>query len=185
MKKSEIKKAFPYLTNVEIDIAVKYNEYKTERGFLNYLAKKNEANEAKATKGDVKELRIDIEWKPSRMWGYNPHAEYWCEYADGHTEYGKATCSGCGYDKASTVLAEIFNKTCCGMLWRKRNSRKDAPYGIYHAGKNKDKNGWPYFEGGIGVECYGRIAAFLGGTFRRVASGKTFDVYVAEFKVKK
>lgn len=173
----ELTKQFPYIHPQQIKYEAEHNEYKTAAGFLRFLGKINARQEAKATTQDVKQLTIKIEWKKSKTWGYNPHAEYWCTFADGSTRYGKATCSGCGYDKASTVIADAFNECCIGMLWRKRNSTEEKPYGVYLM-----KNTWfPYFDGGIGVSCYARIAEFLGGKFETVSSGKNYDHYVAKF----
>lgn len=174
---NELTKQFSYLCADQLRYEVEHNNYKTAAGFLRYLAKENAKNEQKAVRPDVKELDIKIEWKKSKMWGYNPHAEYWCTFSDGTTDSGKSTCSGCGYDKASTVCAEILNDCICGMLWRKRNSRKETPYGIYRSAST-----WfPYIDGGIGMSCFTRIAEFLGGKFETVSSGRNYDHYRLTF----
>ena len=186
MNKRELKKMFPYILNGELDYELRHkrNKYKTEKGFLAHLKKVNEENERIATMPDVVRIRIDIEWKRNRTWGWCPRAEYWVSFADGSYDKGTAYASGCGYDKHSTVVAEIFNKCCKGMLWRKRNSRTDAPYGINHAGKNHDKDYMPYFEGGVGISCYPRITKWLGGKWIENGSGKTYDGHIVEFKSK-
>lgn len=143
----------------------------------------------------VKSIKINIEWKKSRMWGYNPHAEAWVSFQDGNSDYiSDVTCSGCGYDKESTVIAKIFNKYLRYALWNKtlEQCKRDdhnwrvnnaAPYGIC-AGKWSEYNNkmplleYRSFSGGIGTSCYYAIAEFIGGKFENIASGKTFDCFL-------
>jgi len=139
--------------------------------------------ESEKNQKPIKTITITIEWKRSRTWGSNPNAEASVEYQDGHYERRDGyRCSGCGYDKESTVIADIFNDFLKYKLWglgieniRGGNGSLDdgpAPYGIHVYG---DAN--PGYSGGIGTNCYYRIAEFIGGKFERIASGKTFDVY--------
>ena len=181
MNKKELAKQFPWLTKGELDYEVKDNKYKTERGFLAHLAKENEKNKDKFSMGDVKELDRDMTWKKSRYWGNCPHAEWECWFKDGSYLHGKTSASGYGYDKHSQVIANVFNICCKGMAWRKRNSRKKAPYGIMHVGKDADKKWSPYFEGGIGSNCYYAIAEFWGGKMDW-KEGKTWDLHEFTFK---
>jgi len=167
---AELKKQFPFICSDQLAWEKKNNSYKTVAGFLRHLEKINAEHEEKAMRPDVREIEITINWNKSLTWGYTPRAEYSAVNADGTRITGVFTCSGCGYDKESTVVAKIFNACCSGMLWRKRNSKKKAPYGI--------RFGWmPVFEGGVGMSCYYSISAFIGGTLESVAHGKTFDVY--------
>ena len=129
----------------------------------------------------VKEMVITIEWRKSRMWGNNPHAEAQISYQDGTWGSFSATASGCGYDKESTVVASLFNDTLKYKLWalpddamkggHGSNDDGKCPYGIkrYDSGRS--------FAGGIGMSCYPRIAEYIGGNLEHVASGKTFDVW--------
>ena len=183
MNKRELAKQFPWLTKGTLDYELKYErtKYKTERGFLAHLAKENENNERKFTMADIRTLRIDVTWKKSRWWGNCPRAEWRCWLKDDTFLEGSEYASGCGYDKLSQVVADAFNKVGKGMLWRKRNSRKKAPYGIMHVGKGADKKYNPYFEGGIGANCYKYIAEFLGGKMEW-SEGKTWDSFVFKFK---
>lgn len=138
--------------------------------------------EAEKTQRPVKEMTITIEWKRSRTWGMNPHAEAEVRYHDGGFERSAiARASGCGYDKESTVIAELFNTYLKYKLWAMTAEqikgghgsmdKGPAPYGIsvYSDGR--------YYSGGIGTSCYYGIAEYIGGKFERVANGKTFDVY--------
>ena len=126
----------------------------------------------------IKTLTISIEWKKSRTWGMNPHATAEVTHLDGTYETKTGyKASGCGYDKASTVVAAICNDFLMDRLKKKRTTTKH-PYGVY-CGKDKDRR---RFEGGVGMACYIDIARFLGGRFEILASGHTFDVYRITFK---
>ena len=129
----------------------------------------------------VKSMVITIEWRKSRTWGNNPHAEARVEYHDGTWGSFEARASGCGYDKESTVVASLFNDTLLYKLWQLTdegvkggngsNDSGKCPYGISR-GEN-----WRSFAGGIGMSCYPRIAEYIGGRLEHVADGKTFDVW--------
>ena len=148
-------------------------------------AKKKEREEAKrlakieALKNQkpVSKITISIEWKKSRMWGSNPHAEARIEHKDGTFSYGFAKCSGCGYDKESTVIADIFNNFLRYKLFGELVPVKDSfsdngrPYGIYL------DTFYPHYSGGIGTNCYHDIAKAIGGKFEHTARGKSFDVF--------
>lgn len=136
------------------------------------IASKNQAIiDAQKAQPDVKELTINIEWTKSRTWGSNPNA-----VAQGHTvngdffRIGPFSCSGCGYDKESTVIADVFNACMCGML-HKVETFDGKTYGV------REYEGKRYFEGGIGTSCYFAISELIGGTFEQISSGKMFDVY--------
>lgn len=175
----ELRANFPYLTAKEIQYYIETRTHKTERGFYNHLSKQNARNMEKAHRPAVQRLEIEIEWTKSRTWGYCPTASArWLTAAGWGSCSNMAHASGWGYDKASTVIADICNKLLSGMLYSRRRARKH-PYGV------NLKNGFfPYFEGGVGVSCYYSIAEFLGGKLEHVASGKTYDKYIFTFKSK-
>ena len=126
----------------------------------------------------IKEMTISIEWKNSRMYGSNPHATVVIQKADG--DYWRpdfvATCSGCGYDKLSTVVADCFNEFLGYKLYT-YGLPVEIPYGISMADPARFKYGLNHFCGGVGIDCYYKTAEAIGGKFECVASGKTFDVY--------
>ena len=131
--------------------------------------------EAEKNQKEVAEITINIEWVKSRMWGYNPRCEATVKHKDGTYSYGTATASGCGYDKESTVIAEIFNNFLKYKLYRElipvEDSREEGrPYGIYISQ-------YRHYSGGIGTNCYYSIAKAIGGKFEKTASGKSFDCY--------
>ena len=178
-----IKRAdYPYLSATRFKEIVAWKKRKnyTERRVRNYLAKMNAEERDKVEQPAIKRLRVQIEWHKSRTWGNNPSLEYWADTADGQRLYGDGiTCSGCGYDKESTVVAEVFNKLCLGMAIRKwkRNKKKQIPYGLR-------LGDYPYFEGGVGIERYKSIAEYLGGKMEHLSCGKTWDEYLFTFKTK-
>ncbi len=162
---------------------------KEERERAKELAKQQEA----INQPEVKSLLITIEWRKSRIWGSNPHATAEITYKEpnagpwgtGFYKETGFTCSGCGYDKESTVIAEIYNKFMKHRLWklsaeamkggRGSGDKGSAPYGItaYEYKGVEHRN----YGGGIGTSCYPRISEYIGGQFDCIASGKTFDVY--------
>ena len=173
---AELRKQFPYITADELRNKANQNDYKTERGLMNFFAKRNSDYQERASRKDVKRIEIEMTWRKS-VYGYCPRADMRVNYADGHNEYFEncAYAGGWGYDKASTVMAECLDLVCSGMLWKRRKPRK-IPYGI------SIKNTYfPHFEGGIGVDCYRDIAEFLGGKMEHVANSKTYDKYVFTF----
>lgn len=141
--------------------------------------------EAERNQKPVKSITINIEWVKSRTWGWNPNAEARVEYQDGSFEcVGGFKCSGCGYDKGSTVIADVFNRFLKYKLYNseafdaawiaKHNyaySEKPRPYGIYI------REAYRGYAGGIGASCYTAISEYIGGTWEYVASGKSFDCY--------
>ena len=108
------------------------------------------------------------------MWGYNPHATARVYFKGGGYEYREGyTATGCGYDKESTVIAQIFNDFLKYKLYKKYIEEK--PYGIT-IGRN-DKYAERYYDGGVGISCYYKISEYIGGQFINRASGKTYDSY--------
>lgn len=153
--------------------------------------------EAERNQKPVKAVTITIEWKKSRMWGSNPHCEASVEFHDGTYERSPVfKCSGCGYDKTSTVIADVFNRYLLYKLWamtpeqikggRGSGDKGNAPYGINYrqAETWKDSYGREhhnpehrYFAGGIGANCYQAISEYIGGQWEHTADGKMFDVF--------
>lgn len=176
----ELKKMFPFMTEEELERDMQNNEWIKLEKFLEQERKTNEGYRMRAERPDVKRLRIHVQWHRSRTWGNCPKAHFVCHFQDGTHDYGDESCSGCGYDKESTVIARIFDQCCSGMLWRKtrKKSSQKKPYGIYM--------GWfPSFEGGVGTNCYVTITQWLGGQWERVDSGRDYDTYEITFPVKK
>lgn len=170
---------------------VKTNEL-TPKQKANRLKKRMLEVESEKNQREVKSLTIGIERKKSRTWGMNPHASVQIEYKNGDNRFYRDegfTASGYGYDKESTVIAEIFNKYLKYKLYQKRelksriNGKEEAhPYGVYYYNgitENRE-DGYmfkPSYDGGVGTSCYYKISEFIGGKFESVANGKTFGVF--------
>lgn len=166
------------MDTTQTDKATRKAERQEARKTAKYLAQKQARIKAQIEQKPVRSITITIEWVKSRTWGSNPHAIASVTFKDGTFKRNEGyTCSGCGYDKESTVIAQIFNDF---LAYKFHNAairaadKTSVPYGMYL--KRED---WvDSYEGGVGTDCYTRgIADFIGGTFKRTANGKTFDVY--------
>jgi len=150
-----------------------------------YKAIEREAIKIKAVEnaGTLIDVKIQIEWKRSKMWGSNPNAECWYGYIDNLGYYNSGyvisgSVGGCGYDKQSTAVANCINQinAIIKPLYELKNKNIDkdnrqvfgygSGYGIL-----------PSIEGGVGVSCYNEIFNKIGFEFKSTASGKNFDVY--------
>jgi hypothetical protein len=103
-----------------------------------------------------------------------PKATVRVRFKDGSSErayYGGVT--GCGYDKESTIVSDIFNDYLKYKL-HMIGEKKEHPYGIYL------RSDWKCFNGGVGMSCYYPISEYIGGKLTRVSSGKTWDSYEYE-----
>lgn len=109
-------------------------------------------------------LIISVEWKKSKMWGWNPKA---------YDNYNKESesISGCGYDKLSTATSQILNQhpiLIKEMIQKLENevleSDKRDRNTIYREvlGYGAGYGIIPHFEGGVGVSCHLRILERLG-----------------------
>lgn len=128
---TDLSHEFLFITKDELKYRRLYNKYKTKKGFLNSLVRVNDNYKQRSEKPDVHILEIELEWKNSRTWGYCPVASMrWLDKDGWHYENNFSTASGCGYDKASTVVAECCNAVLSGMLWRKKRTKKQIPYGV-------------------------------------------------------
>lgn len=157
-------------------------ERKLFRDKIKEKTKNEQEIEREKNQRQVKKIIFTIEWKKSATWGHNPNLE--CDVFYHNGEYERSSiykASGCGYCKESTVIAEAFKEYLSYKLWEKDIIDKDkCPYGVRRTSyKTQLGNDIEYvsYAGGIGVNSYQTIATFIGGEFKRVASGKTFDVY--------
>lgn len=133
--------------------------------------------------GELLDVKIQVEWKRSAIWGSNPSAELWIGFKNSTDNYDSdyftsRSIGGCGYDKGCTAVAEVLNQ--CAPLLKAMYLLKEANIEV----NNRELFGYgsgygllPYFEGGVGVNCFNRIFEKIGFEFKSIASGKTFDVY--------
>lgn len=156
------------------DIKNLVEQYKTERGLITALNKRNEENRRAHTAPIPAQIIIDMTWRKS-IYGWCSRAEMRYFDAKGwHYIENAAFAGGYGYDKTSTILAECLN-TFSALRWslRKKNYNK-KPYGVY---KSEYKDGM-FFDGGIGESSYYDIALWMGYKMEHVASGKTYDKFI-------
>ena len=133
---------------------------------------------------------ISVPWARSRTWGYNPTAEV-LHIGDRRTE-GHA--SGCGYDKESAAVASALNKNPAALrvlyelgekalMNGKSPNSKTACTGYNWCdcvGYGSGYGVLPYFEGGVGVNCFWHIFEKAGYEVRCAGSGKMYDCYTIE-----
>ena len=114
-------------------------------------------------------VSVSVEWVPSKMWGYNPHATV---TADKCRTYGRA--SGCGYDKESAAIASAFNSNpeIMRILYDHAERGEAFPYSVHTFA------GLPSFDGGCGVSCFERVFDACGYEWRQTGSGKRFNCYL-------
>lgn len=185
-------------TSTQVKPALTERQIKAEERKQARLAAKAQAKiEVERNQKPVSSITFTIEWAKSRMWNANPHctAEVW--FKDGTFEQSPVfRCSGCGYDKTSTVIADAFNAYLLYKLWamtpeqikggRGSDDKGPAPYGINYrpadswtddSGKVHHRTECRYYADGIGMSCYPLIGTFIGGKFETIIGGKAFDVF--------
>ena len=96
---------------VKRELQEKIKILKTENGKKKAIERANEKIQAIKEKREyIKKLqapyfvKIEVEWKKSRIWGMNPHAEVRINGKE-KNEYLTGSASGCGYDKLSASIA--------------------------------------------------------------------------------
>ncbi len=124
--------------------------------------------------GDLKSIKISVEWKKNRTWGANPTCEAWTNI----DYYKSGSIGGCGYDKLSTAIAEALNQSNeflkqMYLLKEKNAGKKNGEVFGYGSGYGI----LPRLEGGVGVSCYPEIFKAIGFNWSNMAWGKTYDVY--------
>lgn len=174
LKYRDLRKEYKFIPFNLLKMRIKNRSGESDRVFLNKLKKENSIFEEKALRQDVKFIEVDIEWKKSRIYGYNPVASVRWETVDGvfHYEPNFTRASGGGYDKGSAVLGACLNHVLSGMFFRKRH-KKSVPYGVNLS------FGWEgHISCGIGFSSFYEIAAFFGLKMEHVASSDTYDKFV-------
>lgn len=141
------------------------------------IAESLEKIESVAAAGDLEEATITVEWAKSRLWGYNPTATV-CTFPAGRRSVGRA--SGCGYDKESAAIAAALNdqKTVLKLLYSMAENAIEAGKSYRDfIGYGSGYGAIPYFEGGVGSNCFWSIFDRAGYNARSAGSGKTFDCW--------
>ena len=124
--------------------------------------------EAVANAPEVDYITVNVEYKRSSVWGYNPAVEV---ITNSESGFFTGYASGCGYDKESAAVAEAFNKSLGIMKVLYTLKEKALEAGESDESKtsctghdNRNCIGYgagysviPYFEGGVGVSCFWSI----------------------------
>lgn len=159
------------------------NEKLTDRQKKNRIRKELKELDSKLEQRKVEKIKISIVWSRAG----NPTLDASIYFADrsfeGSNDY---KAGGYGYDKASTVLANMLNDYMQGELLRNIDKILEAkkenklPYGI--GVYSIEKGFLPSFAGGVGVNCYYDIMKFLGYEFTCDYYGKHEDSYTISIK---
>ena len=135
---------------------------KIEKDFTKNLDKQLKQIQTIKENKHVNFARCEIEWTRNNTWGYCPKG---C-YRNGFKYQEFRSVTGCGYDKLSTLTAEMLNSDVNLMSYvmayiekhaiNRDNIRTKLGYGI------RIYNGMPYFEGGVGIDCHISILKKMG-----------------------
>lgn len=171
----------------DVSILRSYLVTRKEKEIYKEITKQVDKINTIGSAGKLISVKIQIEWKKSRMWGNNPSAEAWCIYMDkngiSNSHYvTSGSIGGCGYDKKSTAVAKCLNQF--NEVLKPLYITKNTALMVDPEPENRDLLGYgsgygilPYIEGGVGVSCYNKIFEAIGYKFESVASGKNFDAY--------
>ena len=152
-----------------------------------YRAAKLARIESAAAAPVIDSASISVTWAKSRTWGANPTAEL----LDGNNVRTTGHASGCGYDKESAAIAEAMNSNPSALrvlyelgekaLERGESPKSNTACGGYHwggcIGYGAGYDVLPYFEGGVGSDCFWSILQKAGYTVRHAGGGKMFDCW--------
>lgn len=130
-------------------------------------------------------ITVDVDWKKSRVWGYNPHCSVRVFTADGFEGEYAGTASGCGYDKRSAATSDAFNKSPAILralydaeekrLAETPEENRERAIGYGCGGAH---SAIPYFEGGVGFSAHIHIFENIGLTCtERNERCATYDSY--------
>lgn len=130
------------------------------------VSKKVRHIENVAAAPDLKYICVYVQYKKSSYWGYCPSVE-----VDTNNGLFTGYASGCGYDKESAAVAEAFNKDLSilkalytlkenGLVAGLSDYSQSACTGVDNrniCGYGAGYSVLPYFEGGVGVNCFWAI----------------------------
>lgn len=146
--------------------AVLYAIKRQEKKMKKTLYEKLEKLEKVAEAPDLEMISVYVEYNKSRTWGYCPRV---ITFSNNKQSSGYA--SGCGYDKESAAVAEAFNSDNSVLKVLYMLKEKGLKNGLSADSKtactgvdNRNIIGYgagysvlPYFEGGVGVNCFWSI----------------------------
>lgn len=170
---------------IAIDRAYQLSLRRGIREFEKYRIEQLKLLEECEDSEDVNNINISVEWIRNKTCGYNPHVTI-TVFTKKDTYTYTETASGCGYDKESSAIAAALEnsrevKKELFLLCEKILNKKEIDFSkikwnellAYGCGYGI----LPYFEGGVGVNCFFNIFEKIGFNCKRIGSGKHFDVY--------
>lgn len=159
--------------NNNIKLALKIVKQSRKKYYAKLFKRKLKRIEEIVSANDFKYSVCDIDWVRNSIWGYCPRGTY----RNGYEFNNYRSITGCGYDKLSTLTANMFNndlslmKLVCNKLYRyninKNNIQDKLGDGI------RISYGVPYFEGAVGIECHITILKNLGLIAQHLDTRKT------------
>lgn len=159
--------------NNNIKLALKIVKQSRKKYYTKLFKRKLKRIEEISNASDFKYSVCDIDWVRNSTWGMCPRGTY----KNGYEFKNYKSITGYGYDKLSTLTANMFNedltlmKLVCNKLYKyninKNNIQDKLGYGI------RISYGVPYFEGAVGVECHIKIFKNLGLIARHLETSKT------------
>ena len=166
-----------------VELATARRLKQLEKAHTKELAKVEAAEAAP----DVHAVSIEVEWKRSRTWGYNPHASVVVNRQNRY--FGSA--SGCGYDKRTAAVGAALNQSAVidRMMYQAKekalaegwrpDGRAGSNAGCIHYGAGYGT--LPYFEGGVGMSSFEGVFNACGLKLTHCnTSGKYYDYYYFE-----
>lgn len=127
----------------------------------------------------IDSINISVEWKKSQTWGNNPNATVQINYKNGLRDtFYSGSIGGCGYDKESTAIAKALNQ--CNALLKLMYAKKDKKVKLNNQAIFSYGSGYgllPYFDGGVGTNCFYDIFKAINFKMTKTAYGKTFDCW--------
>lgn len=135
--------------------------------------------------GRLVSVSICVEWKKSRVWGYNPTATALVEWItpEGYTHAGRyyGHASGCGYDKRSAAVADALNQADAVLKvmynYANKHYTKDIRTGNSGICYGLGYSSRPYFEGGVGVSCFKKAFELCGYKWVENTASEYTDFY--------
>lgn len=159
--------------------------YKTEQGFRN--AMKKEFDKKMAEIDAIENAGYPVSgtisvWYPQRSYQVRGTMHFLTTGGKSYSVEGGPT-SGGGYDKYSTVSAEMMNECeeFIKLLMDVRAKKKTLPNGV---SLNSGKPWLPYWDGGVGIECHVGVLKAMGYDVKYIHTGMP-NSYTIEFTLKK
>lgn len=175
LKRYSTERRWEQYTNGEIDreTACKYAITRNNKKIEKETAEKIEHLERVAAAEIPSYISVNVEWKRNFYWGNCPRVEV---TTNTEREIFSGYASGCGYDKESAAVASAFNSSLSilkALYTLKENAlqagKSDKSETACTGVDNRSCIGYgagysviPYFEGGVGVNCFWSILKALG-----------------------